>query len=200
MDTDGYIPVVRAPGVEYRRVRDHRVLRYVRVHASPAPAQKLPEAQEAHGRVLRHIPQLYRRVRVLVRQLVERRLGCHGHGDRHQYARGSRLVGRGHMRHGLHEDPAQHCRTPHCRAHRQLRRILRGAHAVPHRIPSEISHPVHNYNQHFCYVFFSTRLVYCTHARQYRNRPGAIECLSHTRRTGNISVTPYPEQSTVSAD
>jgi len=80
-----------------------------------------------------------------VRQLVARRLGHHGHGHRHRHVRGRRLAGRGHMRHGVHEDPAQRRRSSHSHTHRQLRRILRGAHAVPHRIPpSEISRPTQN--------------------------------------------------------
>lgn len=137
MEADGHLHTARAQGVERGRVHLHRVFRPVRVHAGPAPAQELPEAQEAHGHVLRHVARLHGRVRVLMRQLVARHLGGHGHADRLPDTRGRRLRGRGHRHVGLHEDSAQHHRSPHSHTDRQLRRILRGAHAVPHRSPSE---------------------------------------------------------------
>lgn len=139
MAADGHVHSARAQGVEHRRVRGHRVLRTIRVHALPEPAQAVPQAQEAHGRVLRHVPRIHGRVRVLVRQFVARRLGSHGHDDGHPDARSRRVRGAGHMQPGLHEDPVQHHRSPHSHTHGQLRRILRGAHAVPYRSPCEIS-------------------------------------------------------------
>lgn len=117
MVADGLIRAARAQGVERRHVRGRRVRRSVRVHANPAPAQELPEAQDAHGRVLRHIPGLHRGVRVLVRQLVARRLGSHGHGDRQPAAGACRVPGPGHMHNGLHTHPAQHHCSSHSHAH-----------------------------------------------------------------------------------
>lgn len=120
LEIDGHIYTARAQDVEHRRVRNHRVFRSVRVHTGPTPAQELPEAQEAYGHVLRRIPVLHGRVRILVRKLMARHLGRHGHGDGHPAVRSRRYHGAGYMQLGLHEDAAQHCRSAHSHTHRQL--------------------------------------------------------------------------------
>lgn len=123
--------------MEHRRVRLHRLLRAVRVHGVPAPAQDVPEAPQTHRRVLRHVPRLHGRVRVLVRQLVARRLGSDGHADGHRPARARHFRYTGHMHPGLHAHFTQYYRSSDRHPHRQLRWILRGAHAVSHPSPSE---------------------------------------------------------------
>lgn len=118
LEADGHIHTARQPGVEHRRVRGHRVHRALHVHVVPAPVQALPKAPEAHGLVLRHVQELHGRVRVLLRQLVARHLEHHGHGDGHPVADGRRVRGVRHMQLGLHEDPAQHHRSPDSNTHR----------------------------------------------------------------------------------
>lgn len=138
MEADGHLRPARAQGMEHRRVRRHRLLRAVRVHGVPAPAQDVLEAPQTHRRVLRHVPRLHGRVRVLVRQLVARRLGSDGHADGHRPARARRLRYPGHMHPGLHAHFTQYYCSSNRHPYRQLRRILRGAHAVPHPSPSEL--------------------------------------------------------------
>lgn len=118
MAADGHIRGARGRGVEHSRVGGHRLLRAVRVHASSAPAEDVPQAPEAHCRVLRPVPRLHGRVRAVVRQFVARRLGRDGHGRGHRTARSRRLRGLGHMCSSFHEDAAQYCRTPHSHTHR----------------------------------------------------------------------------------
>lgn len=137
MEADGPVRGARPPGLEHRRVRGHRVRRPVRVHAGPAPDQGLPAAAQAHRRLLRRVARLHRRVRAVLRQLVARHLGGHGRAHRRPAARRRRHRGPGHRVPGVHEDAAQHHRAAHSHTDRQLRRVLRGAHAVPHRSPSE---------------------------------------------------------------